>query len=335
MTLLAIANCQFFILTRRSMTMPLVVELDRIKEAVQGLDVIQDIEAGFVAYSQGKVQVPPVGELIFEDPPGDVHIKYGAINGDDYYVIKLASGFADNPSLGIPRIQGMMLIFSQKTGQPIAFLLDQGYLTNVRTAAAGAVAAKYMAPKKVNRIGVFGTGVQGRMQIEYLKGIVDCTDIIAWGRSAESTSSYKSDMEAQGYSVEITADPGAVAAASNFIVMSTPSKEPLLQAGQIKPGTHITAMGSDTPEKIELEPAILANADVIVVDSIPQSESRGEIAQATKAGAITSDRVLELGNVIQNPSLGRTSDSQTTITDLTGVAVQDIQISKAVYNAVK
>ncbi|MEE2993977.1 MAG: ornithine cyclodeaminase family protein [Gemmatimonadota bacterium] len=315
--------------------MPLVVELDRIKEAVKGIEVIQDIEDGFVAYSQGKVQVPPVGELIFEDPPGDVHIKYGAINGDDYYVIKLASGFADNPLLGIPRIQGMMLIFSQKTGEPIAFLLDQGYLTNVRTAAAGAVAAKYMAPKNVNRIGVFGTGVQGRMQIEYLKGIVDCTDIIAWGRSEGSMSSYKSDMEAQGYSVETTTDPGAVAAASNFIVMSTPSKEPLLQAGQIKPGTHITAMGSDTPDKIELDPAILANADVIVVDSIPQSASRGEIARATEAGAITPDRVIELGNVIADPSLGRTSDDQTTITDLTGVAVQDIQISKAVYHAVK
>ena len=116
--------------------MPLVVELDRIKEAVKGIEVIQDIEDGFVAYSQGKVQVPPVGELIFEDPPGDVHIKYGAINGDDYYVIKLASGFADNPLLGISRIQGMMLIFSQKTGEPIAFLLDQGYLCLLYTSDA-------------------------------------------------------------------------------------------------------------------------------------------------------------------------------------------------------
>ena len=271
----------------------------------------------------------------FDDPPGNVHIKYGAINKDDYYVIKLASGFNDNPTLGLSRVQGMMLIFNQRTGEPVAFLLDQGYLTNVRTAAAGAVVAKILAPKVINRIGVFGTGVQGQMQIEYLKGIVDCTDIIAWGRSSESMSSYKQSMEAQGYTVETTQDAGAVASESNFIIMSTPSLAPLLTSDQVQPGTHITAMGSDTPDKIELEPAILKNADVIVADSIPQSKLRGEIAQATRAGAITEEKVVELGNVILNPSLGRTSDDQTTIADLTGVAVQDIQISKAVYHAVK
>lgn len=315
--------------------MPLIVELDRIEEAVKDINVIQDIEDGFVAYSQGNVQVPPVGEMHFENPPGNVHIKYGAINKDDYYVIKLASGFNDNPNVGIPRVQGMMLIFNQRTGEPVAFLLDQGYLTNVRTAAAGAVVAKIMAPKNISRIGVFGTGVQGRMQIEYLKGIVDCTDVIAWGRSDESMASYKNGLEAQGYTVETTQDAGVVAAESNFIIMSTPSLTPLLNADQVQPGTHITAMGSDTPDKIELEPDVLGNADVIVVDSLPQSKLRGEVAQSTKAGAITEESVLELGNVIQDPSLGRTSDTQTTIADLTGVAVQDIQISKAVYHAVK
>lgn len=315
--------------------MPLIVELDRIKEAVNGIDVIQDIEDGFVAYSQGKVQVPPVGEMHFEDPPGNVHIKYGAINGDDYYVIKLASGFSDNPNVGLPRVQGMMLIFNQRTGQPVAFLLDQGYLTNVRTAAMGPVVARVLAPKNVRRIGVFGTGLQARMQVEYLKGVVDCTDVIAWGRSAESKASYKSEMEAQGYSVEVTDDAGAVAATSNIIIMSTPSLSPLLTADQVRPGTHITAMGSDTPDKIELDPGVLAKADVVVADSIPQCRLRGEIAQAMKAGAITEDKVVELGNVIQDPSLGRTSDEQISIADSTGVAVQDIQISKAVYHAVK
>ena len=246
--------------------MPLIVELDRIKEAVEGIDVIQDIEDGFVAYSQGKVQVPPVGEMHFEDPPGNVHIKYGAINDDDYYVIKLASGFNDNPTVGLPRVQGMMLIFNQRTGQPVAFLLDQGYLTNVRTAAMGPVVARALAPKNVSRIGVFGTGLQARMQVEYLKGVVDCTDVIAWGRSAESKAAYKNEMEAQGYTVEITDDAGAVAATSNLIIMSTPSLSPLLTADQVRPGTHITAMGSDTPDKIELDPGVLAKADVVVAD---------------------------------------------------------------------
>jgi ornithine cyclodeaminase len=135
--------------------------------------------------------------------------------------------------------------------------------------------------------------------------------------------------------VETTRDAGTVAAESNFIIMSTPSLTPLLNADQVRPGTHITAMGSDTPDKIELDPGVLVKADVVVADSIPQCRLRGEIAQAMKAGAITEERVVELGNVIQDPSLGRTSDEQITIADSTGVAVQDIQISKAVYHAVK
>ena len=146
-------------------------------------DIVDSIEEGFVAYSQGKVTVPPVGELLFKDPPGDVHIKYGCIVGDDYYVIKIASGFYENPRLDLPSFSGMMLMFSQKTGRLDSILLDEGHLTNIRTAAAGAVVARYMAPRNVSRIGIFGTGCQGRMQLEYLRSIIDCKDVIA-GTSA-------------------------------------------------------------------------------------------------------------------------------------------------------
>ena len=315
--------------------MPTIVNLDQIKEALKGIDSIKAIEEGFVAYSQGKVLVPPVGEMQFEDPPGDAHIKYGAIIGDDYYVVKLASGFYKNPTIGLARIQGLMVVFSQKTGQPVSILLDEGHLTNVRTAAAGAVLAKYLAPKNVRRIGIVGAGVQGRMQVEYLEGTVDCKDIIAWDIAQEPLDAYKRDMEAAGYTVETTLDIGKLADTCNFIVTATPSKKPNLMADQIKPGTHITAMGSDTPDKIELDPKILQKADIIVADSLPQSELRGEISQARRAGVLPEDRLFELGNVIQDPALQRQSDDQITIADLTGVGVQDIQIAKAVYLAVK
>lgn len=313
---------------------PVIIELPRIKELVKGIDTVRAIEEGFVAYSQGKVIVPPVGEMHFEDPPGEVHIKYGAIVPDDYYVIKLASGFAENPSKhGIPRLQGMMLMFNQKTGQAVAILLDQGYLTNVRTAAAGAVVAKYLAPKKVHRIGVLGVGMQGHMQVEFLKGVVDCNDVIAWAPSSNGTDKYRADLEAQGFKVETTQDVNKVAATCNLIITSTPSRKPLLDVDQIRPGTHITAMGSDTPPKIELDPGIVEKADIVVADSIPQSKLRGEISQAVRAGVFNDETVVELGNVIMNPELRRQSDAQITIADLTGVAVQDIQISKAVYHA--
>jgi len=308
-----------------------ILTLDRIKEALRGLDIVGAMEEGFVAYSRGHVVVPPVGEMIFEDPPGDVHIKYGFIRGDDVYVIKVASGFTENPELGLSSSNGLMLLFSQKTGEPLAVLLEEGYLTNVRTAAAGAVAAKYLSPRAVRRIGILGAGIQGRMQLEYLRGVRDCRDATVWGTGDEELAAYKKDMEAIGFRVRTTRDAGEVAAECNLIVTCTPSRKPLLTAAQIKPGTHITAMGSDTLEKQELDPAILRMADRVVVDSLSQACLRGECFKAFEAGAITPDDVVELGAVIEDPKLRRASDAEITIADLTGVAVQDIQIAKAVW----
>ncbi len=313
-----------------------IYQLNQILEVldnIDAVDIVDAIEKGFVAYSQGKVVVPPVGELIFKDPPGDVHIKYGYIVGDDYYVIKIASGFYENPKIDLPSFSGMMLVFNQKTGQLDSLLLDEGHLTNIRTAAAGAVVARYMAPQNVSRIGIFGTGSQGKMQLEYLRPIVDCKDVIAWDISRENLAAYKETLSAQGYSVQTTMDAGEIAESCNLIVTATPSQTHLLQADQIRKGTHITAMGSDTPDKQELDSEILRNADRVVADSIAQSRSRGEIFQARKAGVVDDDRILELGKVIENKELQRTSDEQITVADLTGVAVQDIQICKIVSKA--
>ena len=315
--------------------MTMIVELPRFEEALEGLDPIAAIEDGFVAYSRGRVVVPPVGELIFRDPPGDAHIKYGFIEGDDFYVVKIASGFYQNAALGLPTNSGLVLMFNQKTGALECILLDDGHLTNVRTAAAGAVAAKALAPSRVERIGIFGTGVQGRMQLEYTAPLVDCRDVVVWGRSEDALAAYKDSMGALGFAVETTRDGSAVAAACNLIITATPAMSPLLQNRDVRPGTHITAVGSDTPDKRELDPAILGRADVVVADSISQCLERGEIFHAIEAGVLARDRLVELGNVIADPSLGRTSDEQITVADLTGVAVQDIQISTAVYRALE
>jgi ornithine cyclodeaminase len=224
-----------------------------------------------------------------------------------------------------------MLVFSQKTAQLECILLDECHLTNVRTAAAGAVVAKCMAPSKVERIGVFGAGVQGKMQVEALLPVTECRDVIVWGTGEEELENYVRDMSGHGLTLETTLAADPIPATCSLIVMATPSRTPLLWADQIRPGTHITAMGSDTLEKQELDPEILRKADVLVADSIEQCLVRGEICHALKAGALQKDEAVELGNVLADPSLGRTSDTQITVADLTGVAVQDIQISKAVY----
>ncbi|UCE20773.1 MAG: ornithine cyclodeaminase family protein [Candidatus Aminicenantes bacterium] len=310
-----------------------IYNLTQIKAALENIDSLSAIEEGFIAYSKGKVVVPPVGELLFDSPPGDVHIKYGYILGDEYYVIKIASGFYENVKLNLPTGTGLMLVFKQKTGELASILLDEAHLTNVRTAAAGAVVAKYFAPKNVHRIGIFGAGIQGRMQLEYLKPIVNCKDAVVWGLNQTELDAYKKDMEPLGFKVQTTLDADEIASSCNLIVTATPSKTPLLKAEQIRKGTHITAMGSDTTEKNELDPEILRNADIVVADSISQCQSRGEISVALKAGLIEEQNLFELGNVIQDKKLQRSSDEQTTVVDLTGVAVQDIQISKVVYEA--
>jgi len=307
--------------------------LTQIKSVLEKIHPIQEIEEGFIAYSEGKTEIPPVGEMLFKKPPGDVHIKYGYIVDDDYYVIKIASGFFESPQSNRYTSDGLLLLFKKGTGELACTLLDECYLTHVRTAAAGAVVAKYLAPKNVDCIGIVGAGTQGRMQLEFLDSVTDCKDVMVWGMNQKELDEYKEDMELVGYNVRTTLKAEDIAATCNLIVTATPSKSPLLSADLIRQGTHITAMGSDTPEKNELDPRILQKADIIVADSISQCLLRGEIHQALKAGVLEKERVVELGNVIVNPNLQRTSEEQTTIADLTGVAVQDIQIAKAVYHA--
>ena len=307
----------------------------QIEDALQHVDVTTAIEEGFVAYSQGKVVVPPVGELIFEDPPGAVHIKYGLIKDDEYFVIKVASGFYGDVDTGLPPYDGLMLVFSQKTARLECILLDECYLTNVRTAAAGAVVAKYLAPSKVERIGVFGAGVQGRMQVEALLPIVDCRDVVVWGTGEEELEAYCEAMSGHGLSIQTTLTSDEITSTCNLIVTATPSHDPLLRVEQIREGTHIAAMGSDTREKNELEPEILGKADLVVADSIEQCRVRGEIFHALEAGVLRDGDAVELGNVITDRGLRRTDDTQITVADLTGVAVQDIQISKAVYEILR
>ena len=311
-----------------------VISLDQIRKALPSVDLVDEIERGFVAYSRGDSVVPPVGELILEDPPGEVHIKYGYIKGDEYYVIKIASGFYGNKALGIPAGNGMMLMFSQKTGEPVAILHDEAYLTDIRTAVAGTIAAKYLAPSSVECIGIAGTGNQARLQLEYLKPVTGCRKVLLWGRDPSKFDAYIEDMTPHGFAIETTTDAADLLANCNLIVTTTTATEPVL-VGQARPGTHITAMGSDTLEKQEVDASILAAADLVVADSIPQCLERGEIHQALKVGAIRCDDIVELGRIIAGDAPGRTSDDQVTIADLTGVAVQDIQISKAVFEALR
>ena len=275
----------------------------------------------------------------FDDPPGDVHIKYGSIQDDDYWVLKVASGFYQNPSLGLQSSDGVILIFSQRSGALELVLHDRCWLTDMRTAAAGAVAARHLAPRKIDKVGVIGTGVQARMQLEMLCSVVEAKSALIWGRNEAKVGKMIGELKlsaallAAGMEVRAAESVEELADQSRLIVTATSAHEPVLRADQVRPGTHITAMGSDDDGKQELDVALLAKADRIVADSVSQCSKYGECVHAINAGVISLDDIAELGAVVSGSTDGRTSDDQITIADLTGVAVQDIQIAKMIARA--
>lgn len=307
----------------------------QVIEALKGINLIESIELGFVEYSRGNSVVPPVGELLFDKPPGDVHIKYGYIKSQDNYVVKIASGFSNNEELGLSSSHGVMVMFDKNTGYLKCILHDEGYLTNVRTAIAGAICAKYLAPSQVKGIGIIGNGIQARMQLEYLSDVVDCKDVFVLGRDEDRVRKYVDEMEKYGYNITSVNNSRELCQNSNLIVTTTNANESLIYKGDVKKGTHITAVGSDTPDKRELDPEILNIANSVIVDSISQCLERGETKKALDKELISEEKLIELGEIIDSGKKYRKDDSEITVADLTGVAVQDIMITNAVYNQLK
>ncbi|MNM48904.1 ornithine cyclodeaminase [compost metagenome] len=294
---------------------------------------VHRLEEGFIAYSEGKAQVPPVQAFAFPGANGDCCVKSAYIEGSATFTVKLSTGFYDNPAKGLPSNDGLMLVLCAFTGQPLALLQDEGWLTGMRTALAGRIAARLLAPAQVNAIGILGTGTQARMQLEQLAAVTDCRQVIAWGRHDSGLAAYSAFARGLGYEVRTTRDAAEVAGAANLIVCTTPSRQPLLHSEWVQPGTHITAVGADAPGKQELDPALVARADRIIVDSLAQCRQYGEVAHALNGGQIDANQLIELGTLLAGRAQGREHDGQITLADLTGVAVQDAQISNCALAA--
>jgi ornithine cyclodeaminase len=313
--------------------MSLVAEWSRIEPALGGVDLLEEMSLGFKAYSAGECVVPPVGELLLEETRGEVHIKYGYVRGGEHYVIKIASGFPGNPALDLPVGDGLMLLFSQKTGALARVLLDEGHLTDERTAAAGALASRTLAPPHVKKVGILGSGVQARLQAKHHAGVFPDVEFSVWGRDPEKRAACVADLTGAGLRVEPADDVEQVCRECEVVVTTTAAKESVLSSDWVRPGTHVTAVGSDTPEKQEVEVALLARADRVVCDSLTQCRLRGEVSQALRFGVIDEGGVVELGAVLSGEAAGRAAPEEVTLCDLTGVAVQDLRIAEAVHTA--
>lgn len=310
-----------------------IVPRDEIVAALAHVDVVAAMERAFTAYSSGAARVPPVSEIVFDDPPGEVHVKAGHIAGDSLFAVKVATGFYRNPARGLASSCGLVTLFDAATGFPAAILLDEGLLTDIRTAAAGAVAAKYLAPAAVRQIAILGAGTQARLQARYLRDVTPCRSLVVWARNTAAAAEAAREIETFGFEVSLAASPAEAAAGAQIIVTTTPSAAPLLHAADIQPGTHITAVGADSEGKQELAADVFARADMVVADAITQAMLRGDICHALRAGTLNQDRIVELGQLIAGPS-ARRRGTDITVADLTGVATQDIEIAKAVLAAI-
>ncbi len=310
-----------------------VVKEEDLRSSISIAEAIEAVEDGFTRLADGQVNLPPVMSLELPEVRGEMHIKGAHIAGQESFVIKLATGFYDNPLLGLPSGTGMMLVFSARTGFPEALLLDNGYLTDLRTAAAGAVAAKYLANKEPRTVGVIGAGVQGRFQVIALAQVRRFQRVLVYDLDSGRSARYAEEMsENLGVPVSALKEPEGVVLESDVLITATPATEPIVRARSLHPGLHITAMGTDSPYKQELDSDALARADLLVCDLKAQCFERGELYHGLKDGAIAeSDPIVELGELTSGRHPGRTDQSQITICDLTGVGVQDAAVATLAY----
>ncbi|MER9071864.1 cyclodeaminase [Mesorhizobium sp. M0904] len=309
--------------------MTILTEAELRKIVKLDLDAVACVENAFRALATLPVAMPPILRLDIPEHRGEVDVKTAYVPGIDGFAIKISPGFFDNPKLGLPSVNGMMVLLSSKTGLVEALLLDNGYLTDIRTAAAGAVAAKHLSRADSSVAAIFGAGVQAGLQLEALMLVRPITEARIWARDAAKAEAAADALsERLGIAVHAEPDAAKAAADADVIVTTTPSTEPLIKPGFVSAGQHITAMGSDAEHKNEIAPAILRMADLYVADSAKQTRRLGELHHAIAAGVMAADaEITELGHIIAGERHRRRSGSDITIADLTGTGVQDTAIA--------
>lgn len=295
-----------------------------VRAALDMPSLIDAVAGAFDAYSAGRAELPDVIHLDVPEAAGEVHVKAGHLHGASRYAVKVASGFYGTDP---PAIDGVVIVFDASDGAPVAFLLDNGYLTDARTGAAGGLAARHLARERVGTVAVIGTGAQARQQLDALATVRTFDRVRVWGRTGSHVRACIDDLRGHGLpasTFDSSATPEECVRDADVVITCTASREALVRAEWLSPGTHVTAVGSDAPGKQELDVAVLAVADLVVVDSREQCARLGELHHAIDASVISTSDVVELGDVAAGRHPGRTSDDQITVCDLTGVGVQDV-----------
>lgn len=305
-------------------------------------EIIGEIETGFAQLSRGEAVSPPFinfTALGLHGQEGHVHFKAGYIKGDNYFVFKYSAGFWGNQEEGLPTDTGFFMIFDARTGQPVAMIEGGDFtLTDYRTAAAGAVAAKWLSVKESSRVGIIGNGVQAKLQLVALEKIRPVKEVKVWGRNPEHVSSYIDWIRKKlpGLSLTPCAEIEHAVRDVDILVTATPSSKPIIFPEWISQGTHITGVGACGSDMQELDAKVFGLPGVkIYADSVEACAANGDIHHALEEKIITRAGIKgDLGDVINGRVAGRTSDNDITIADLVGLGVQDAKIGNWFYNKV-
>jgi alanine dehydrogenase len=288
------------------------------------------VEEAFRQHGLKKVQMPPKLYLFFKKHNGDLRTMPAYLEEQDITGVKIVNVHPDNPKKGFPTVMALVILNSTETGAPVA-IMDGTYLTDMRTGAAGGVAVKYLARKNSKIVGFVGTGNQAKTQLLAISEVIDIEEVKATSTSEKSTLAFKDEMEKRiGCSVTPKKSIREVCDC-DILVTTTPSRQPIVMNEWISEGMHINAIGADAPGKEELDPDILKRAK-IVVDDIPQASHSGEVNVPISKKLITEkDICCEIGEVVAGRKKARTKDSDITVFDSTGLAIQDVATADMVY----
>lgn len=309
-----------------------IVGLDEIRARLDLDAAISAVREGFIRFSAGEVELAAVGHLTFPDVEGDCHIKSASMRGSDVFVVKIATGFPRNPQAGLKASDGLMVVLDTATGSPLALLLDEGHLTDVRTAIAGGLAAALIRPADCPAIGIVGAGIQARLQAELAARTTSIEHVVVWGRNAAKAAGLAEDLKTAGLTAEPVADIETLCRRTRLVITTTPARAPLLTRANTVPGMRIVAVGADAPGKQEIESELVGAMDLLVADSPAQCLNHGELSWPYRSGDLDPSRVVELGPLLADPP--RLHDAASALVDLTGLGIQDLQVSAAVWRSV-
>lgn len=303
---------------------------------VEGLismrEAINAVEEAFRAKGLGKAQMPPKSYIYFDRYDGDFRVMPAYLEEQGAAGVKIVNAHPQNPKEhGLPTVMAVIVLLDPKTGAPLA-IMDGTWVTNIRTGAGGAVAAKYLARRDSRIAAMIGAGVQARTQLISLKEVLDIEEVRVNDIFAEKAREYAEEMGKKlGIDVRASEDTKKAVEGADVVVTTTPARKPILMNDWVSEGVHINAIGADAPGKQELDPKILTRAK-IVVDDVEQAIHGGEINVPFSEGVIArGDIYADLGEVVAGERPGRTSREEITIFDSTGLAVQDIATDWVVY----